>query len=101
MPIDAPSPDLDQRQLAHQLSGPDLRHGLVAVTVGLEDTDASGDHDVGGIRRVTLAEQEERQRISQILHDDLQQSLFAIKTQLKILMDDDELRVSDGLKSEL
>ena len=35
--------------------------------------------------QLTLAEQEERQRISQILHDDLQQRLFAIKAQLSML----------------
>ncbi len=31
---------------------------------------------------LTAAEQEERKRISQILHDDLQQSIFAVKVQL-------------------
>lgn len=51
--------------------------------------------------QVTLAEQEERQRISQILHDDLQQSLFAIKTQLMILMEDDGFKVSLPLRAEL
>ena len=35
--------------------------------------------------QLTLAEQDERQRISQILHDDLQQRLFAIKAQFSIL----------------
>ena len=35
--------------------------------------------------QLTMAEQEERQRISQVLHDDLQQRLFAIKAQLSIL----------------
>jgi PAS domain S-box-containing protein len=34
---------------------------------------------------LTLAEQEERHRISQVLHDDLQQRLFAIKAQLSFL----------------
>ena len=51
--------------------------------------------------QLTVAEQEERQRISQILHDDLQQSLFAIKTQLMILMDDHEFKVSPPLRAEL
>ena len=36
---------------------------------------------------LTRAEQEERQRISQVLHDDLQQRLFAIKAQLSFLND--------------
>jgi signal transduction histidine kinase len=36
---------------------------------------------------LAVAEQEERHRISQILHDDLQQRLFAIKAQLHFLND--------------
>src|SRR5262245_40142754 len=51
--------------------------------------------------QLTVVEQEERQRISQILHDDLQQSLFAIKTQLMMLMDDSEFQVSPALRAEL
>src|SRR5574341_957236 len=35
--------------------------------------------------KLTVAEQQERHRISQILHDDLQQRLFAIKAQLYFL----------------
>lgn len=35
--------------------------------------------------KLTIAEQQERQRISQILHDDLQQRMFAIKAQLSLL----------------
>ena len=35
--------------------------------------------------QLAMAEQQERQRISQVLHDDLQQRLFAIKAQLSIL----------------
>jgi PAS domain S-box-containing protein len=35
--------------------------------------------------QLNMAEQQERQRISQVLHDDLQQRLFAIKTQLSFL----------------
>ena len=34
---------------------------------------------------LTIAEQQERQRISQILHDDLQQRIFAVKVQLSTL----------------
>lgn len=40
--------------------------------------------------RLTMAEQEERRRISHILHDDLQQLLYGL--QLKIRMIDDELQ---------
>lgn len=42
------------------------------------------------VSQLTMAEQEERQRISQVLHDDLQQRLFAIKTQLSFLTNDNE-----------
>jgi PAS domain S-box-containing protein len=37
--------------------------------------------------KLAMAEQEERHRISQVLHDDLQQRLFAIKAQLSFLKD--------------
>lgn len=40
--------------------------------------------------KLAVAEQEERHRISQILHDDLQQRLFAVKTQLTFLKEDAE-----------
>ena len=40
--------------------------------------------------QLAMAEQQERQRISQVLHDDLQQRLFAIKTQLSFLANDSE-----------
>lgn len=37
--------------------------------------------------KLTVVEQEERHRISQVLHDDLQQRLFAIRAQLAFLKD--------------
>jgi PAS domain S-box-containing protein len=40
---------------------------------------------------LTIAEHEERHRISQILHDDLQQRLFAIKAQLSFLKLDESV----------
>ena len=43
---------------------------------------------------LTMAEQEERRRISQVLHDDLQQQLYAI--QLKLHAAQEELRVGDA-----
>lgn len=39
---------------------------------------------------LTIAEQEERHRISQVLHDDLQQRLFAIRAQLSLLKNADD-----------
>jgi signal transduction histidine kinase len=50
--------------------------------------------------KLTRAEQEERHRISQILHDDLQQQLFAIKAQLAMLNDANETdKVSPELRT--
>jgi len=52
--------------------------------------------------KLTRAEQEERHRISQILHDDLQQQLFAIKAQLAMLNDaKEENKVSSELRTTL
>ena len=52
--------------------------------------------------QLAMAEQEERQRISQILHDDLQQRLFAIKTQLAFLINnDDQNKLSPAAKQEM
>ena len=52
--------------------------------------------------QLSMAEQEERHRISQILHDDLQQRLFAIKTQLAFLMNDsDPQRTPASIREEL
>jgi PAS domain S-box-containing protein len=52
--------------------------------------------------QLAMAEQEERQRISQILHDDLQQRLFAIKTQLAFLINnEDQNKISPDAKQEI
>jgi PAS domain S-box-containing protein len=52
--------------------------------------------------KLTLVEQEERHRISQVLHDDLQQRLFAIKAQLSFLNDSPEKdKISAGVFLEL
>ena len=52
--------------------------------------------------QLTIAEHQERQRISQVLHDDLQQRLFAIKTQLTFLTNDSEQnRLSPAMYEDL
>jgi len=52
--------------------------------------------------QLAVAEQEERHRISQILHDDLQQRLFAIKTQLAFLVNSNEQdKTLSSMKEEL
>jgi PAS domain S-box-containing protein len=51
---------------------------------------------------LTKAEQEERHRISQILHDDLQQRLFAIKAQLVVLNSgNEENKVPPAMQAHL
>ena len=51
---------------------------------------------------MTRAEQDERHRISQILHDDLQQRLFAIKAQLVLLSsENDGNGVSQDMQAHL
>ena len=52
---------------------------LIAVILSGGGTD--------GASNLTAAEQEERKRISQILHDDLQQRIFAVKVQLSTFYD--------------
>ena len=51
--------------------------------------------------RLTSAEQQERQRISQILHDDLQQRIFAVKIQLTILYEASQRNDLQSVKIEL
>lgn len=52
--------------------------------------------------KLAMAEQEERHRISQILHDDLQQRLFAIKAQLYFLNDSSgENKLSSAMYMDL
>ena len=46
------------------------------------------EHDMrSAATSMSMTEQKERQRISQILHDDLQQNIFAVKVQLSFLAD--------------
>ena len=49
---------------------------------------------------LTHVEQEERHRISQILHDDLQQRLFAIRTHLALLQDENESAAEQPEKNQ-
>ena len=49
----------------------------------------------------SAADQMERQRISQVLHDDLQQNIFAVKMQLSFLADALEKNNPEGAKVDL
>ena len=50
---------------------------------------------------LSAAERAERQRISQVLHDDLQQNIFAVKVQLSFLADALEKNDAEVLKTDL
>ena len=50
---------------------------------------------------LSAAEQADRQRISQILHDDLQQNIFAVKMQLSFLQDALEKNTADNAQVDL
>ena len=79
----------------------DRRYVLISMqSISLEDTPAviitfiditqrvRAEREIRSLASdLTVAEQEERRRISQILHDDLQQRIFAVKMQTSILRD--------------
>jgi PAS domain S-box-containing protein len=69
--------DISERRAAEE--------SLRQLTATLEERVAERTHEAQELaRRLTIAEQEERRRIAQILHDDLQQLLYGV--QLKITM---------------
>jgi len=86
-------------EMETRLPSGEIRNILVSLqTVLLDDRDAlmlafiditdrvRAEHDVrSAATSLNVAEQAERQRISQILHDDLQQNIFAVKLQLSFL----------------
>lgn len=62
---------------------------LRQLTSTLEDRVEERTQQVSDLaRRLTMAEQEERRRISQILHDDLQQLVYAVKMKVDMLHED-------------
>jgi PAS domain S-box-containing protein len=61
--------------------------GLAVLATDISDRVAAQEKIRSLAAELTRAEQEERHRISQVLHDDLQQRLFAIKAQLSFLKD--------------
>ncbi len=50
---------------------------------------------------LTMAEQEERRRISQVLHDDLQQLLYAVEMKMKVLRDELEEVGHDAMMEKI
>lgn len=76
--------------------------GLAVIATDISERIQSEEKIRALASKLTLVEQEERHRISQVLHDDLQQRLFAVKAQLSFLNDFFEKdNVSAAVYSEL
>jgi PAS domain S-box-containing protein len=77
-------------QLSIYRLGADENSGFAIIATDIHER-VEAEHKIHALAsKLATAEQEERHRISQILHDDLQQRLFAIKTQLVFLKEDTE-----------
>ena len=74
-------------QLSIYLLGTELASGISIIATDISERVQAQEKIQSLASKLAAAEQEERYRISQILHDDLQQRLFAIKAQLYFLKD--------------
>lgn len=74
-------------QLSIYPLGEDKMSGIAVLATDISERIQSEEKIRSLAAELTRAEQEERHRISQVLHDDLQQRLFAIKAQLSFLKD--------------
>jgi signal transduction histidine kinase len=70
----------------YQLGGDDVS-GIAILATDIRERIQAEEKIRSLAAELTRAEQEERHRISQILHDDLQQRLFSVKAQLSFLKD--------------
>jgi signal transduction histidine kinase len=70
----------------YQLRADDA-NGIAIIATDITDRIESEEKIRSLAADLTIAEQEERHRISQVLHDDLQQRLFAIRAQLSFLLE--------------
>ena len=83
----------------YELEG-DTASGVSIIATDITERIRAEEKIRGLASQLSMAEQEERHRISQILHDDLQQRLFAIKTQLAFLMNDSDPEKSPAAMRE-
>ena len=74
-------------QLSIYPLGEDKMSGIAVLATDISERILAEEKIRSLAAELTRAEQEERHRISQVLHDDLQQRLFAIKAQLSFLKD--------------
>jgi PAS domain S-box-containing protein len=89
-------------QLSIYRLGTDEKSGLAIIATDIRERVEAEQKIHTLASKLAVAEQEERHRISQILHDDLQQRLFAIKTQLTFLKEDTEKnRLSPDMQASL
>jgi PAS domain S-box-containing protein len=77
-------------QLSIYRLGTDANSGFAIIATDIRERVEAGQKIHALASKLAVAEQEERHRISQILHDDLQQRLFAIKSHLTFLKEDTE-----------
>jgi PAS domain S-box-containing protein len=74
-------------QLSMYLLGTEELSGIAILATDISERIQAEEKIRTLATELTRAEQDERQRLSQVLHDDLQQRLFAIKAQLSFLHD--------------
>ena len=74
-------------QLSFYPLGSEDTNGIAIIATDISDRMQAEQRIRELASELTIAEQEERHRISQVLHDDLQQRLFAIRAQLGFVAD--------------
>ena len=74
-------------QISLYLLGTEQMSGIAVLATDISERIQAQEKIRSLAAELTRAEQDERHRISQVLHDDLQQRLFAIKAQLSFLKD--------------
>jgi PAS domain S-box-containing protein len=72
-------------QLSIYKLGSDEQGGIAVLATDISERVQAEEKIRSLASKLSLVEQEERHRISQVLHDDLQQRLFAIKAQISFL----------------
>lgn len=85
-------------QLSFYHLGPDHGNGIAIIATDISERKESEEKIRSLASELTIAEQEERQRLSQLLHDDLQQRLFAMRAQLSFALESFQ---SDSLPADL
>jgi len=92
-------------QLSIYTLGENTNRGIAVLATDISERFQSEEKIRSLAAELTRAEQDERHRISQVLHDDLQQRLFAVKAQLAFLKETnlsaDSYRELDQIQASL